>query len=177
MKITSMFLLVAALALGACESQMADKGSATGGAIVAPPPVTGAGAGPVSRSGAPRPGSQEEFTVAVGDRVFFDFDRYDLRPDARATLEKQAAWLKIYPRVTITVEGHCDERGTREYNLALGERRATSAKNYLIALGVTANRIDTISYGKERPMDPRPNDEAQSRNRRGVSAIRDGATS
>jgi peptidoglycan-associated lipoprotein len=115
------------------------------------------------------PGSLEDFTVNVGDRVFFDFDRYDLKPEALAQLERQAAWLKSYPQVTVVIEGHCDERGTREYNLALGERRANAARNYLVALGIDPNRIQTISYGKERPAVLGSNESAWAQNRRAVT--------
>ncbi|MAF98508.1 MAG: peptidoglycan-associated lipoprotein [Micavibrio sp.] len=117
------------------------------------------------------PGSQEDLVVNVGDRVFFGYDRYDVSPEARMTLEKQAAWLAQYPALSITVEGHADERGTREYNLALGERRANSVKNYLVALGVAPSRITTISYGKERPAVPGANSTAWAQNRRGVTVV------
>ena len=95
------------------------------------------------------PGSPQDFQQNVGDRVFFDTDRYDLSAEAQSQLQKQAAWLAQYPSVTVTVEGHADERGTREYNLALGERRANAVANYLTALGVDAGRLSVISYGKE----------------------------
>lgn len=107
----------------------------------------------------------------VGDRVFFDLDQSDLTAEAQHTLELQAAWLKQYPNVNVTVEGHCDERGTREYNLALGERRATAAKKYLVGLGVSAGRISTISYGKERPAAMGSDESAWAQNRRAVSVI------
>ena len=107
----------------------------------------------------------------VGDRVLFGFDRYDLSQEARETLEKQSTWLKRYPNGAITISGHADERGTREYNLALGERRATAVKNYLVALGVEPSRINTISYGKERPVDPQSSETAWASNRRGVTII------
>ena len=119
----------------------------------------------------PQPGSQADLVVNIGDRVFFGYDRYDLSPEARATLDAQAAWLLRYPDLNITVEGHADERGTREYNLALGERRASSAENYLIALGVDPRRITTISFGKERPAVPGSNDAAWAQNRRSVTKI------
>ena len=118
----------------------------------------------------PVPGSDEDF-YSRGDRVFFDLDKFSLGPTARRVLQRQAEWLKTYANVSITVEGHCDERGTREYNLALGERRATAAKKYLVSLGVDGSRISTISYGKERPEALGSNETAWSQNRRGVSVI------
>ena len=111
--------------------------------------------------------SQDGVTAYAGDRIFFDYDSSDLTDSARATLAKQAAWMMHYPRVRGVIEGHCDERGTREYNLALGDRRATAVKNYLIALNVPANRLKTISYGKERPAEPGN----YSQNRRGVLVV------
>ena len=119
----------------------------------------------------PTPGTQEDLVVNVGDRVFFDFDKAVIMAAAEKTLKRQAAWLTQYGGVTVTVEGHCDERGTREYNLALGERRANAIKNYLVALGVDANRIATISYGKERPEALGHNEAAWSQNRRSVTAV------
>ncbi len=122
-------------------------------------------------AGGPLPGSQQDFIVNVGDRVFFGSDAYDINSEARMTLEKQAKWLGQYTGLSITVEGHADERGTREYNLALGERRANSIKNYLVALGVDPRRVDTVTYGKERPAVPGNNAQAWSQNRRGVARI------
>jgi peptidoglycan-associated lipoprotein len=119
----------------------------------------------------PRPGSQEDLVLNVGDRVFYDFDKYELKPEARATVERWAEWLKRYPQITVSVEGHADERGTREYNLALGERRASSARDYLVALGIAANRVATISYGKERPVCTTSNEQCWSQNRRGVMMV------
>ena len=109
--------------------------------------------------------------VNVGDRVFFDFDKSNLKPEGRATVEALATWMNNYPAVTITIEGHADERGTREYNLALGERRANSVYDYLLALGVQANRLRTISYGKERPAVLGSNEEAWAQNRRAVFVV------
>lgn len=126
---------------------------------------------------APAAGSAQDFVVNVGDRVFFGFDQYNVSTDARATLEKQAVWLKKFPGVTVTVEGHADERGTREYNLALGERRANAAKEYLVSLGVDAMRIKTISYGKERPVALGHNEAAWAQNRRSVTVVSVGAGS
>lgn len=117
------------------------------------------------------PGSQEDLVVNVGDRVFFDFDRSDLRPDAIETLNSQADWLKTYPSVRTKIEGHADERGTREYNLALGDRRASSAKQYLESMGIGSNRMETISYGKERPAVLGSNEAAWAQNRRAVMVV------
>ena len=117
------------------------------------------------------PGSVADFRQNVGDRVFFDTDQSSIREDGRQTLARQAEWLKKYTNYQITIAGHCDERGTREYNLALGERRANAAKQFLVAQGIPAQRIQTISYGKERP-DPVGSDEAAwSRNRRAVTEL------
>ena len=115
------------------------------------------------------PGTQQDLVVNVGDRVFFGYDRSDLTPDARSTLERQAQWLSQYQNVSIVIEGHADERGTREYNLALGERRANAAKDYLMTYGISASRISVISYGKERPVDSGSNPLAWSKNRRSVT--------
>jgi peptidoglycan-associated lipoprotein len=123
------------------------------------------------------PGSLEDFRVSVGDRVFFGYDRFDLSPEARSVLERQAAWLRQYPNVRVMVAGNCDERGTREYNLALGARRAAATRDYLASLGVTQNRMQTVSYGKERPLDPRANEEAWSVNRNAHTQIVSGAVS
>ena len=117
------------------------------------------------------PGSSQDFVQNVGDRVFFDTDKSAIKAEGQQTLQRQAQWLAKYPNVTITVEGHCDDRGTREYNLALGERRAQAVRNALVALGVQANRVKTISYGKERPAVVGDNEAAWAQNRRGVTVI------
>jgi peptidoglycan-associated lipoprotein len=132
---------------------------------------------PTQPSQGPVAGSVEDFRVSVGDRVFFGYDRFDLTPEARSVLERQAAWLRQYPNVRLLVAGNCDERGTREYNLALGARRAAAARDYLVSLGVAANRMETVSYGKERPLDPRANEESWSVNRNAHSQIVSGANS
>jgi peptidoglycan-associated lipoprotein len=119
----------------------------------------------------PAPGSQEDLTVEVGDRVFFDYDQYNIRSDQRGTVEALAAWLDTYPQVTLAVEGHCDERGTREYNLALGERRANSVRDYLVALGINPARLSTVSYGEERPAVLGSSESAWAQNRRGVFVV------
>ncbi len=155
--------LTAALAMGACARNPED---ANAGARA------GFGAG-----GAAVPGSPQDFTVNVGDRVFFESDSSELNGAAVATLDKQAQWLSQYTRYAFTIEGHADERGTREYNFALGARRADSVKNYLSAKGVSASRIRTISYGKERPVAVCDNISCWSQNRRGVTVLGGGPTS
>ena len=130
-------LIAAAAFVAACETAPEEKAatSGAGAAMAATTTTPKASPPPMPMPSGPAPGSKEDFLDKVGDRIFFDFDKYNLKADARGTLEKQAAWLKKWPAATITVEGHCDERGTREYNLALGERRANSVKDYLVALG------------------------------------------
>ncbi|HEX7726198.1 MAG TPA: peptidoglycan-associated lipoprotein Pal [Rhizomicrobium sp.] len=123
------------------------------------------------------PGSAEDLRVNVGDTVHFDYDAYNLTDEDRTVLQRQAAWLAKYPSVRVTVEGHCDERGTREYNLALGARRANSVKEYLVSVGVSAARVDTISYGKERPICTESDEGCYAQNRRGVTTITGGASS
>ncbi len=120
---------------------------------------------------APIPGTQEDLVQNVGDRVFFNYDSAVLTPEGRRTLERQAEWLRLFPELNITIEGHCDERGTREYNLALGERRATAARDYLIAFGMNSSRLRTTSYGKERPYALGHNEESWSLNRRSVTVV------
>ena len=140
--------------------------------MIAPVPVFCGVTGPVVSTGAGAivPGSQEDFVATVSsDRIFFDTDSSDVDGPDQATLQSQAAWLSKYPAKRITIEGHCDERGTREYNLALGERRANATKNALAALGVDAARITTISYGKERPDAVGSDEEAYAKNRRAVT--------
>jgi peptidoglycan-associated lipoprotein len=122
------------------------------------------------------PGSVQDFRVNVGDTVHFDYDRYVVRSEDRDLLQRQAAWLQKYPQVRVTVEGHADERGTREFNLALGARRANAVKEYLVSLGLSSARVDTISYGKERPMCTESSESCWSQNRRGVTTITSGAT-
>jgi peptidoglycan-associated lipoprotein len=117
------------------------------------------------------PGSPQDFVVNVGDRVFFETDSTDLTPQARATLDKQAQWLAQYNRYTFTIEGHADERGTREYNIALGARRAQTTREYLISRGIEANRMRTISYGKERPVAVCNDISCWSQNRRAVTVL------
>ncbi|HVJ34180.1 MAG TPA: peptidoglycan-associated lipoprotein Pal [Terriglobia bacterium] len=165
MRIKLISAVAAALLLAACSSDDTAKGAGAG---------TGTSAstdnGQVA-SMAAAPGSAEDFKQNVGDRVFFGYDKYDLTAEAQQQLQKQAAWLNQYKAVTVTIEGHADERGTREYNLALGERRANSVANYLTALGVDKGRLSVISYGKERPECTESNEACWSQNRRGVTSI------
>lgn len=125
----------------------------------------------------PTAGSLEDFRVNVGDRVYFNLDQYRLDGDDQEILQRQAAWLQQYPNVRILVAGNCDERGTREYNLALGERRASVVKDYLVNLGVSPARIDTVSYGKEKPIDNGSNEAAWALNRNAFTQIMGGASS
>ncbi len=166
------------LLISACESTPEESANTAGAGtqLSTPPPPAQAGeiSGPASVESAavqPQRTLQDMLIQEVGDRVFFDFDRSSIRADGEATLRRQAEFLKQNPGVTISVQGHCDERGTREYNLALGERRATAAKNYLVSLGVNPNRIKTISYGKERPIVLGSNESAWAQNRVAVTVL------
>jgi len=152
-------VLGAALAISACANKPGDDAQA-------------------NAAGMATPGSQQDFVVNVGDRVFFETDSSELTPQSRATLDKQAQWLNNYAQYSqFTVEGHADERGTREYNIALGARRANAVKEYLVSLGVSSGRLDTISYGKERPMCTESTEDCWAKNRRGVTTITAGASS
>ena len=138
----------------------------------APPPGPPVMGGPGGVSGSRfGPGSQQDLAATAGDRVFFAFDSSDISSEGQQILQRQAEWLRRYPNVSVTIEGHCDERGTREYNLALGERRAAAAKNVLIAAGIPASRISTISYGKERPIVPGSSEDAYAQNRVAITTV------
>ena len=154
-------LAVAMTVLAACADKPAtttDTGGNTG--------VGGTGVSVALTSGL-----QAQLKQQVGDRIFFDFDKSSISPEAKTILQRQAALFQANPQVTFTVEGHCDDRGTREYNLALGERRATADKNGMVALGIQASRLQTISYGKERPAVVGSNEAAWAQNRRAVGVI------
>ena len=144
--------LAAALAISACAKNAADNAQA-------------------NAAGMATPGSQQDFVVNVGDRVFFETDSTELTPQSRSTLDKQAQWLTNYSQYAFTVEGHADERGTREYNIALGARRAQTVRDYLISRGIQANRMRTISYGKERPVAVCNDISCWSQNRRAVTVL------
>jgi peptidoglycan-associated lipoprotein len=165
------------------ETLTDSAGSAAGaaGAGIGAADTTGTGFGNGSELGAGAlqgsgPGSQADLEVNVGDRVFFDLDSSTLNETARQTVERQAAWLQQFPAVTVTIEGHADQRGTTEYNLALGERRAAAVKDYLSSLGIDPARILIISYGKERLANPMDSEEAYAQNRRAVTVVNVTAT-
>lgn len=141
----------------------------------APPPAATHEAPPSTSSIVP--GSAEDLRVNVGDTVHFGFNLYNIEDNDKATLQRQATWLQKYPAVRVTVEGDCDERGTREYNLALGARRANAVKEFLVSLGVSSSRVETISYGKEHPMCTASTEDCWAQNRRGVTTITAGANS
>ena len=178
MRVKVLGLLAALLLVAGCETPPADDGSAAGDGTTAAPTVADAPPPPppppVMADTGPVLGSQEDLVINVGDRVFFDFDRSDLRPDAIEQLNRQADWMKSNPTVTVILQGHADERGTREYNLALGDRRASSAKQYLESMGIGGGRIDSISYGKERPEVLGSNEAAWAQNRRAVMVVKSG---
>lgn len=154
-------LLAALLVLGACS----DDAAKTDGA------ATGSGGTSSSLSGV-GPGSQEDLVANVGDRVFYALDSSSLSGDARATLDRQATWLARYPQVSIQMAGNCDERGTTEYNLALGQRRANAARDYLVARGVSSARVTTTSFGKERPTAVGSDEQAWAQNRNATTSVR-----
>jgi len=166
-------VLSAALLLGACTHKQEAVNTAPPPAP--PPPPMAQAAPPVTSSIIP--GSAQDFKVNVGDTVHFGYNEYSVQDTDKGTLAKQATWLSKYPSVKLTIEGHCDERGTREYNLALGARRANAVKEYLVAQGVAAGRLETVSYGKERPLCTESNEDCWAQNRRGVSVISGGANS
>lgn len=164
----------AAMLLAACSTPSEEGADSSGG---------GAGSGSTTSSSSsdagtqtstipgPTAGTMEDLTVEVGDRIFFDFDQYNIRPDQRGTVEALAAWLDTNPSVTLTLEGHADERGTREYNLALGERRANSVRDYLIALGTNPGRLSVVSFGEERPAVLGSTESAWAQNRRSAFVV------
>ena len=163
--------LSAALMLGACTH----KQEAVNTAPPPPPPQTAPAPAPVTSS--ILPGSAEDFRVNVGDTIHFAYNEYNIEEADKALLGRQAAWLQKYPAVRVTVEGHADERGTREYNLALGARRANALKEYLVSQGVSTGRVETVSYGKERPICTESSEACWAQNRRGVTVVTGGANS
>ena len=170
MRLNLPVVVAAAFLLAACSTPSDEGASSDSGGDSAAPASTSAPSVATTPAGA-KEGSQLDLEINVGDRVFFDFDKSTLRPNGRTTIERWAGWLKTYPANKIIVEGHADERGTREYNLALGERRANASREYLISLGIDPNRVRTISFGKERPAIPASNENAWAQNRRGVAVV------
>jgi peptidoglycan-associated lipoprotein len=169
----SLMVLALLVSVSACshKKDMADAGTVNAQERTDMGALSGTEVTDRSTMEGPAPGTQQDLVVNVGDRMFFDYDSYTLSAEAQHTAEMQAEWLKRYPNVNVTIEGHCDERGTREYNLALGDRRATAVKNYLVSMGVDGRRINTISYGKERPAVMGSNPSAWAQNRRGVTIV------
>jgi peptidoglycan-associated lipoprotein len=154
--------LVVAIFLAACSSQPAPTGASAGAGA-------GVGATAVSRGGVP--GSEEDLATNVGDRVLFDFNKATLRPDAMGTLDKQAAWFAKYRQNRAQIAGNTDERGTEEYNFVLGQRRANAARDYLVSKGMAADRITTISYGKDRPVAAGSDEASWAQNRNAITAL------
>jgi peptidoglycan-associated lipoprotein len=179
----TLLMLGSVAALSACAShpkppEPAPVASTPTGPAYTPPPPGDNGPPPrpiESRPTGPLPGSTQDFVVNAGDRVYFDYDQYSIRGDAAPVLDRQAQWLQRYPQVAIRVEGNADERGTREYNFALAARRAEAVKTYLASHGVSAGRITTISYGKERPLDDSGTEAAMAKNRNAHTAITSGS--
>ena len=166
----------AAMTIAAFAAALALAGCSTPKPVAeAPPPAATHEAPPVTSSIVP--GSAEDLRVNVGDTVHFAFNQYNIEDNDKATLQRQATWLQKYPAIRVTVEGDCDERGTREYNLALGARRANAVKEFLVSVGVSSSRVETISYGKEHPICTQSSEDCWAQNRRGVTTITAGANS
>jgi peptidoglycan-associated lipoprotein len=171
MRMTLLAAIAATALVAACSSSPDNSATGSGnasGSTTAGGTVSGAGIG---AGGQIVPGTAADLQRNVGDRVFFATDQSAITAEGRKTLERQAEWLKRYPAVTVSIEGHCDERGLREYNLALGERRAAMARQILTALGVDPNRVKTVSYGKERPAVVGSDETAWAQNRRAVTVV------
>jgi peptidoglycan-associated lipoprotein len=167
MKLRYLSIVAAAALLAACSDAPTDSGNTAGGGVVTPPaPAPKAAPAGIAK------GSKQDFITNVGDFVLFDFDKSSLTAEGKAQLDKQAAWLKTYPNYALTIEGRCDERGTVAYNLGLGERRANSVKEYLVAGGVAASRVEVKSLGKENPLFPGSDEESWRQNRRGVTVLK-----
>jgi peptidoglycan-associated lipoprotein len=167
MKHWTLACLLGLALLTACSSSDESKNASGAGGS-----ASGFGSGGAAGTSTAAPGSQEDLTQSAGDRIFFDTDRSTLTPQAIATLDRQTAWLQRYPQVNIWVAGNCDERGTEEYNLALGQRRANADRDYLVAHGIQRSRIETISYGKSRPIDAASTPEAWAQNRNAITSVR-----
>ncbi|QKG70472.1 peptidoglycan-associated lipoprotein Pal [Erythrobacter mangrovi] len=165
-RIATSLMLASTIALAACSKKAPEE--------LPPPPVETTAPAPTPAPSGPGVGTQQHFSSAVGVAntvVYFDTDRYNIDAEDSAKLQVQAQYFSQYPNLNFTIEGHADERGTREYNLALGERRANAAKNYLVSIGIPANRIRTVSYGKERPVALGSNEAAWAQNRRAATIV------
>ena len=168
-RIISLLAVVIVLTVSGCHKKPETQAAVNGSSMTTT--QGGTQTDTTNTTGQYAPGSQAQLVNEIGDRVYFGYDQYDLTAEARTQIERQAQWLKQYGNVNVMVEGHCDERGTREYNLALGEKRATAVRNYLIANGVAANRVQSISYGKERPAVMGADETSWAQNRRGVLVV------
>ncbi|MCP9222182.1 peptidoglycan-associated lipoprotein Pal [Erythrobacter sp. LQ02-29] len=166
-RIATAALLIGAASLAGCKSKAPETLPPAGGAVSTPPPAQN------TQPTGPAVGTQDHFVNAVRGQnvIYFDTDNYTIDSADAAALQTQAQYLAAYPNLTVTIEGHADERGTRDYNIALGERRANAAKNYLVSLGVSANRIGTVSYGEERPVALGSSPDAWAKNRRAVTVV------
>ncbi len=160
LKLFGALALVAALAACSDDNKAANSGSGGGLGVTSAP------------TGGPEAGSEADLVANVGDRVYFETAQNSLSSEAQATLDREAAWLQRYPQVTVQLAGNCDDRGTEEYNIALGNRRANAARDYLVAKGVSAERISTISYGKDRPTATGDDEQAWAQNRNSITAVR-----
>jgi peptidoglycan-associated lipoprotein len=172
MKHWTLVCLLSAALLSACSSSDDSKNASGSGGAGASGGYGASGAGGPGGAGRAAPGSQEDLVQSAGDRIFYDTDRNTLTPQATATLDRQAGWMQQYPQVNVWVAGNCDERGTEEYNLALGQRRAVADRDYLVAHGINRGRIETISYGKSRPIDAASTPEAWAQNRNAITSVR-----
>jgi peptidoglycan-associated lipoprotein len=175
----SAMAILAAVSISACASHPKPMGPVATSAPPAPPPAYAPPAAPegyvAQQSAGVLPGSVQDFVIHAGDRVYFDFNAYDVRADGRSTLDAQAGWLQRYPNVMVRIEGNTDDRGTVEYNFALGARRAAAVKDYLVAHGVSPSRITTVSYGKEHPIALGNTEEDYAKNRNAHTDIVSGA--
>jgi peptidoglycan-associated lipoprotein len=174
MKHWTVACLLSLALLTACSSSDDQKNaSGSGGAAgVGPGGSGGFGGAGGGGAGQAAPGTEEDLAQSAGDRIFFDTDRNTLTPQATATLDRQSQWLQQYPQVNVWIAGNCDERGTEEYNLALGQRRASADRDYLVAHGIARSRLETISYGKSRPIDASSTPEAWAQDRNAITSVR-----
>jgi peptidoglycan-associated lipoprotein len=172
MKHRTLACLLGAALLAGCSSSDSTKNAAGSGSTTSGTGSEIGGPGGAGGAGHAAPGTQEDLVQSAGDRIFFDTDRNSLTAQATATLDRQSSWLQQYPQVNVWVAGNCDERGTEEYNLALGQRRANTDRDYLVAHGINRGRIETISYGKSRPIDPGSTAEAWAQNRNAITSVR-----